>query len=152
MYVNDAVFEGDQHVFCLNPTGAGTHTDMAIGGTAPAATNWDSVQETPEDDDVTYVDSGTAGDVDTYACSDITSLAGSVLYVAVNLVSRKDDAGARTLAAIVRPSGTDYQGADIGVLDTYADAQTIYEVNPDSAAAWTLTEVNGGEYGQKLVA
>lgn len=151
LYVNDAQFEGDQHVFCLNPNGAGFDTHWAIGGSAPAATNWDSVQETPEDDDVTYVSSATAGDIDTYALTDITSLAGSVLYVAVNVVSRKDDAGARTIAAVVRPSIVDQLGAAFGVLDQYADAQTVFELNPDNAAPWTLADVNGAQAGVKLV-
>ncbi len=151
VYVNDAAAEGDQHVFTLDPNGAGADTHWTIGGTAPAATNWGGVHETPEDDDVTYNSDATAGDIDTYTLSDITSTAGSVLYVAVNIVSRKDDAGARNLAAVVRPSTTDQVGATFGILDTYADQQTIWETNPDNSAPWTLADVNGSQAGIKLV-
>ena len=59
-------FLGDISVVPLLPNGAGSSTQFAIGGSAPAATNWQSVDETPPDDDVTYVFSSTAGQEDLY--------------------------------------------------------------------------------------
>jgi hypothetical protein len=53
---------------------------------------------------------------------------------------------------MVRISTTNYAGAtSAGLATTYADKITMYETSPATAAAWTVTEIDGAEFGCKLV-
>ena len=100
-------FIGDQRVEVIRPSGAGTHTDFSYSG---GASNYQSVNESSQDGDTSYVYSATLNNQDTYAMGDLSTPPYSVAAVQVVLVSRKDDAGTRLAAAAIRTGGVDYQG------------------------------------------
>ena len=139
---------GDVRVEALRPSGAGATTQM----TPSVGANYECVDDTTPDADTTYVSSATAGNKDTYACGDLTSTTGTVKALVVHAYARKDDAGERTLKAVVRHGGTDYEHSDARqVLDSYRCLSWIFETNPGTGSAWTISDVNGAEFGQKLV-
>ncbi len=145
-------FLGDLVVKALLPTGNGTQNNFAIGGTAPAATNWQSVNENPPDDNTTYVKDGVAGDIDRYTYGAL-GITGNVKAVVVNLRAEKDDAGTRTIRAATKSGLTvGDNGSDFTLsFSSYADFQGIFETDPNTpGTAWTVTNVNAAEFGVKV--
>lgn len=141
---------GDCRVAPLFPAGAGAYTEFTT--LVGAATQWEATDETAADDDASYIASATPGQRSTFATGNLPAgIAGVVAAVVVNHESRKDDAGTRTVAGMVRLAAVDAAGAGVNVGNTYAVAQEIFEADP-SAAAWTVANVDAAEYGAKEVA
>lgn len=139
-------FLGPVRAKCIFPDGAGASTDF----TPSAGSNYQNVDEASQDGDTTYNSEATAGDHDTYTFGAV-GVTGTVKAVQVNLMVRSDGAGAETIAPMVRISSTDYQGTTQGITTGYTDVSQIYETSPATAAAWTVTEIDGAEFGIKLV-
>lgn len=152
LYVCDASgsvnndFLGDCRVECLLPSGAGTNTAF----TASTGANYTCVDENPATDDTDYVESSTATQKDTYAMGNLSSTANAVYGVQTCMTARKTDAGARSVAAVVRSGSTDYDGATVSLADTYSILTEIRETDPNNGS-WTPTTVNAMEAGIKLV-
>lgn len=140
-------FLGDNRVEAIMPTGAGANTDW----TPLSPPNFSEVNEIPPDGDTSYVSSSTPGDVDTYAFGNLTAITTGVKGVQVNILNRKDDAGTREIAPVVRSGGTDYTGNTFSVLDNYSTAVQVYEEDPDTSAAWSVAGVNAAEFGQEVI-
>jgi hypothetical protein len=139
---------GDIRVDLLIPTAEGNTTQMTpLSGTDNAL----MADETPPDDDTTYNSSATAGDKDTYVTSNVSS-AGTIHGLRLRARARKTDAGARSIATVIRSGGTDYDGTTTGLGTAYLYYSTDYYTNPNTAAAWTSTEVNAIEIGAKVAA
>ena len=58
----------------------------------------------------------------------------------------KSDSGTIQARAMARSASTDATGADKAISTTYAPHDEIFELDP-SAAAWTITTINGAEFG-----
>lgn len=140
-------FVGDCRVEALFPTGAGTTTQW----TPSAGANWQCVDENPPTDDTDYVESSTAGQKDTYAMGDLASVPTAIFGVQTCLLARKTDAGSRSVAAVIRSGGADYDGATVALADTYAYLLEVREQDPDGPASWTAAKVSAMEAGLKLV-
>jgi hypothetical protein len=142
-------FLGDIRVAAVLPSGAGNSTQW----TPSAGSNFQNVDETPPDDDTTYNSEATASDKDTFAMGNIPSTPTTIYGVMQGARHRKDDAGSRTLRQVVRSGGTDYEGSDISVSDTYQFTfEPVRETDPNTAAAWTESGFNAVEAGYKLQA
>lgn len=141
-------FLGDIRVAALLPSGAGSTTQW----TPSAGSNYQNVDETPPDDDTTYNSTSTASNKDTFAMGNLPSAASTVHGIQEGTRHRKDDAGSRTLRQVVRSGGTDYEGGDIAVGDSYAYTFSIRETDPNTSAAWTGTNIDALEAGYKLQA
>jgi len=145
-------FLGDVHVETLFPSADGAHTDFTPNS---GSNHFDRVNDqagTFPDDDTTYVSDATVGHRDSYAYDDLSVLTGTIFGVQTVQDARKDDAGTRQIAAVARVSGTDYDGATVTLGTTYAMGTEIRETNPNTSAAWTVSDVNGAEFGIKVVA
>jgi hypothetical protein len=145
---NNNDFLGDSRVETLRPNGAGYSTQFSHTG---GSSNWQSVDETTEDGDSTYVSDATAGDIDSYTVGDLSTTPSSIFGVQTTMVLRKDDAGSRTVNNLVRISSTNYLGSNVTVTDSYSFSIRIMETSPATSVLWTSTEVNGLEMGIKLV-
>jgi hypothetical protein len=136
----------------IYPDAPGSQTDWSIGGTAPAATNWQSVDETSPDDDVTYVNSDTVGDQDLYEMQDISATASSVVGLLCNARMKKDDATVREYALLVESGGTVAQLATRTTpYGAYTNQQDVSELNPDTGSLWTVAEVNAMTAGIEVI-
>jgi hypothetical protein len=140
-------FLGDVRVETLYPAGAGNSSQW----TPSAGANYACVDDVTPNDDTDFVSSSTIGQRDTYTMSNLGGNPPSIVGVQTLLLNRKDDAGSRQMAAVVRSGGSDYDGASVSVFDTYSYATEIRETDPGTAAAWTVTGVNSMEAGIKLV-
>ncbi len=133
----------------LRPNGAGNETALSIGGTSPAASNWESVDEVSSDDDVTYVEaSGGVYATDLYNLDD-TSLSGAIRRVTiyVNCKGTKLGVGACTR---IKTHGAARNGDDITLTTSYANYSTTYDMNPETEEAWTWDEINALQAGVGL--
>lgn len=147
-FFDNAGFRGDCKVETLRPTGAGNST----GWTPSTGSNYQNVDDTTPDDDSTYNSAATAGDKDTFALGNLATTSGSVLGLVQVVRFRKDDAGSRSIATVVRTGATDYDGSTASSSTTYGYTRTLRETNPNTTSAWTISEVNGMEAGYKVVA
>lgn len=139
-------FLGDVRVSALYPTGAGAHAAW----TPDSGSNYARVNEALADGDTSYVSSSTPGSIDTSAFADMDA-AAAVAAVQRNLYARKDDAGVRQIAPVIRQSGNDYVGSTVTLASSYALYSQIYNQDP-LGADWTPTTVNANENGFKEIA
>lgn len=148
-------FLGECRIITTLPNADNTTTPGTNKTWTPNAgtTHSTQVDETNPNDDTDYISSATAGQVDTFQYPDITAT-GTIAGVQVNLCDRKDDAGTRTLCAEYRSgAGTNYDGAtSISPGSAYLIHRQIWETDPATSAAWTVANINAGEFGVKCVA
>ena len=114
--------------------------------------NFNFVNESPADDDSSYVSSSTVGNLDRYVFSPV--VATSIAAIAVNLVARKDDSSTRTIRAVTLSGSTQTDnGSDFALSQSaYANYQGIFETDPNTGVAWNSTGANNAEFGIKETA
>ena len=147
-------FLGDIYVETLLPDGAGNSS----GWTPLSGSNYQNVDEQAVDDDTTYVSTNTATTTDTYTYSNL-AVNTTVNAVQTVAVARFDDGGPHSIAHVARPGGTDNIGTtqampfyvNGGSGGSYLDYFEPWDVNPDTAAAWTAAQVNASEFGIRLI-
>lgn len=142
-------FLGDVRVQPLMPSADG---DLSQLTPSSGATHYNLVDEVPPDGDASYVSSATAGNVDLYQLADLAAVSGNVYGVQVMAFARKDDAGTRTLAPVIKTGGVEYDGTTVGLGMTYAYLRDLWERNPQTAVPWTIADVNALQAGVKVVA
>jgi len=136
-------FLGDVRVDARLPTAAGATT----GWTPSAGANWACVDDAAPNDDTDYVTAATAALTDTYTVQD-APVAGATIYGVQHCLSvKKTDAGACTVAPVIRSGGVDYVGTAANPGTTYGYALSIAAVNPATGVAWTEAGFNAAEFG-----
>ena len=146
-YATGSDFQGDCRVLTKLPSGEGALSDWTPStGTDNAAL----VDETAPNGDTDYVSSSTANQRDTYLYPDL-GVTGTVKAVQVNMYARKDDAGTRQIAPVIRQGGSNFDGTAQNLSTTFAYYWQLYTQDPNSAAAWNVAGVNSAEFGIKEV-
>lgn len=140
-------FLGDVRVQAIYPTGAGNYTQW----TPLSGSNYQNVDENPATDDTDYNYSGTAAQKDSFVFGDVTPTTGTVYGVLVNLVARKDDAGARSLRSLIRLSSTDANATAQTIGSSYANYQFVHETKPGSGS-FSISDINSSEFGYEITA
>lgn len=141
-------FLGDCRIETLYPGAAGNYTQFTANG---AATNWQATSETPADDDTSFVNSNNVNDKDSYAFTNPSGTITTVFAIQVCMRARKDNAGARTFARLVRIAGTDYVGSEFSLGTDYQLFTEIIELSPNTSANWTSSEITALEAGVKVI-
>jgi hypothetical protein len=118
--------------------------------TPNAGTNWSNVNEIPPNDDTSYNFSNTVGDTDVFVCAPPT-LTGVIPAVKINFRARKDDAGVRELAPIIRPTTTNHQGPAIEINPNYFNRGYMWTTNPDTGQAWNPGDIANLKFGYRIV-
>jgi hypothetical protein len=96
-----------------------------------------------------YNASATVGAKDTYNYPPMT-LHGAILGVQTVLYVQKSDAAARTVCAVLRSGGADYDGANVAPATTYKYFSEARGLNPAGATAWTESAIAALEAGMKV--
>lgn len=152
-YCDDAgtvnnTYLGDVRLGAIYPNGVGSSTVWTPVG---IAANWGAVSEHSPDDDTTYVWANTVGNDDLYTMDDVAATVSGIKGLLINCRIRKDDATARTYAALVKPSGSAAsEVATRTVPGGYSNQQDVSELNPATSAAWTAAQVNAMEAGIRV--
>jgi hypothetical protein len=142
-----ADFLGITRVVALNPTGPGNYSEW----TPNYAGNHVNVADEMCDDDNSFNQSSTANQIDSFPLHELP--AGATVYGVQHVIIARQDAGAgRTIAPLARISSTNYLGTNYATGVSYgADIEPL-TISPASAAQWTVAEINGAEFGYKLIA
>jgi hypothetical protein len=143
-------FLGNVRVKTQFTAGAGDLTQFAIGGSAPAATNWQSVLNKALDD-TKFVSSPTVGQEDLYAIEAILTSA-QVHGVQVRSGMRQDDSTQRVGHNVLKMGGVSAEGGDHYLNQSYTHYMDIFELNPSTGLGMTGTQLNAGQIGPKVAA
>jgi len=130
----NAVLGEGSRIYTKLPNGAGAFTNWTPNG---AAANWQCVDETPPDDNTTYVSSTTTVE-DNYAVG-TAGFTGSVNGLVRRSRISKNDAAAHTFQAGVRSGGVDQLGTAVTVPSSFAYFDVFSATDPNTSAAWTAS-------------
>lgn len=141
-----AAILGDQRIFEQFPDSAGDLTQWTPQGFAG---NFQNVNENPADGDATYNQTATLNNEDLYNLQ-ATGASGTINGVQVTSMIRKDDVGARSAQNRIKTGGSTFSGTSTVLISTYVCLLTEYAVNPNTAVAWTVSDLNALQAGIKL--
>lgn len=154
-YANDGTgstnntFWGDIRVVATVPTSDGNYTSFSVTGAGSAHA---AVNEEPPDGDTSYVSDNTPGDRETFVFPGPSGSMKTALAIQTVLDAKKDSTGARSIAASLRISSTDYDGATVFPNTQYVFYVEQRPINPNTGVAWTTVEFTSGvEAGLTIV-
>lgn len=138
-------FLGEIRCWPLVPNGNGNYSQL-VGSDGNSVNNYQQVDEgiSVASD---YNGSPNVGDKDTYTYTDLTPSTGTVLSVKLVTAALKSDAGTKQFRPLLRISGTDYPSTDRNLGTSEQRFEQLYTTSPATAAAWTISEINGAEAG-----
>jgi len=144
---NDDVL-GDVRVITVLPsTGNGSNTDFTLStGTDHGAV----VDEAAPNGDTDYAYSSTQNHVDTYNFPALGAT-GVVYGVQLNLNAKKTDSGTREIAGVARPVATNRIGATRALTTSYVYHRQVWDYSPETDSDWTVAEIDGSEFGVKVI-
>ncbi len=137
-------FLGSRKVTTLFPTAEGDSSDYTP---STGSDNSAVVDDNPHNSATDYVESSTSGHTDLYQYSNVSNM-GTINGVSVNTVCAQSDGTPFSLKTHVKSGSTDSEDAGQAI-GTTSDVtrKRILETNPDTAAAWTQSEVNAAQFG-----
>ncbi len=103
------------------------------------------VDDSTPDDDTTYNASTTIGFIDTYNFAAV-GYTGTVKGVGIRN-DCKADSGVAGIRNVSRISSTNYFSSAIALTSSYTICINIQELSPATAGAWTVSEIDGAEFG-----
>jgi hypothetical protein len=122
--------------------------DGSLGQFTPSSgsDNGAMVDETTPNSDTDYNESTGVGNIDTYNFANL-GVVGSVVGLQVKNYT-KAQAGSVTVRAVQRISGTNYFNTAQSIASSYAYGPlVISEQSPASATDYTVSEIDGAEFG-----
>lgn len=140
----------------MSATGASNQWANDSGGAQSA--NWDQVNDSglvgPDEVGIGgTISSDTNGHLDLYNATDLSQITGNIHAVMVGIQAVMTAAGSRTLRFKYRdPDTTVVNGNSFVVASTVYDEFTqVFNVNPNSGAAWDVNEIDDGQFGVEVV-
>ena len=147
-YITDTATRlGESRIDVLRPS-----ADTATADWTPlSGTRASNVDDTTQDGDTTYVSDATVGHKDLYDVANLPISPTTVRAVQTILFARKDDAALRQIRNNLKSGTTAANGTTRTLGSSYAMFTDLYELDPNTAAAWTGTTVNAAQLGLELV-
>lgn len=142
-------FLGNCRVWTQFTTGNGPHIDFTIGGSSPAPTNWQSVQNKLINDSQ-FVFSGATGAYDLYTLQAIVN-SPSIFGVQVKGAYRQDTATQLTAHNVIKSGATQVEGVDHLTNQNYVFYKDLWETDPNTGVGFLDTAVNALLIGPKRV-
>lgn len=141
-------FLGDVRIETIKPNANGS-SSMFTGSDGNKIDNYLLVNEaTPSAAD--YVASSVAGDKDLYAFGDLSNPGSVVKGVQINSFAAKSDTGLRSITNLVKSGATEATGSTTALSTSYNTTSDIKELDPATNAAWTVSGINGAEFGVRV--
>ncbi len=140
-YLGAVVVEG------LVPTAEGNSADWGSQG------NTNNGLNVGDTSDTTYNKSDTTGDQDLYVYEDLAEIDGTIYGVQLNSQLAMNEVGTRTVKTQYRdPDTTEVDIESHALSSTLIDSYSnVLEENPHSSAAWTVSDIDDGEFGIEVV-
>jgi hypothetical protein len=144
-------FLGAVKVETLYPQTDAVAAGSNAGLTPSTGTDHGALVDEPTPNTTDYNSSPTVGLKDTYNYPSLT-LTGSILGIQTNLYVAKSDTAPRTVCAVVRAGGVDYDGASVSPLTTFQYFTELRAQNPNTSADWTSSDITSLQAGMKVTA
>ncbi len=138
-------FLGDVTVETIRPDGNGNSSQW-VGSDANSTDNYLLVDESTYSA-ADYVESGTTNNKDLYTYGALAASSGSVKGVMVTGVMQKTASASQSARQITRISGTNYNGSSQALTTSDLPYAQVWEQSPATASDWSISEVNGAEFG-----
>jgi len=142
-------FIGPCFIETIYPTGDGSQKEFT-GSDGDQIDNYLLVDDTFPDDDTTYVESSTSGDIDVYKFANPVGNVGTIR--GINLVNRarKTTTAIGASRNVAKVSGTNYFQNQFPLSRTYDYNDTTLDVNPDTNGPWTVVHFDENEFGMQF--
>lgn len=142
-------FLGDVRALCtIASAGNGTHTDWSC---STGTDRGEMVNEAPPNGATDYVSSGVSGDRVTFNFAAL-GVAGSIYAVQTLAYMKAQVAGVRYAGSTIRISSTDYDAAGVSIGSDWTYQREVHEESPATATDWTVSEIDGAEFGEAVTA
>ena len=139
-------FRGDSVIEGRLPTGDTVTIDWTPSS---GIDHWDLLDDT---NDATFVSSSVATDVDLLTFDSLSFITGTIYGVMAMMQVGLDVTGTRTVRHKCLSGATTGNGASQVVGTTgFTSLYEIWEQDPNTAAAWTLANLNAADFGYELV-
>jgi hypothetical protein len=144
--VDTANWIGPSRIYGLTATSNGATNNW----TPSSGSNYECVDERPPSDS-DYVTTDGIGNLDLYTLSDLPGAAYGVKCVQVATRMYKEVSSTpQNVNLAVRTAGSNYFSSDIPVPDSVGvNLYNIWEENPDTLSAWTVSDINSLQAGYK---
>ena len=130
----------------LLPTGDDTHNWTPSTG----STGYEVVDNT-EIEDTTYISNSTIDTIELWSYADLSEIDSDIIAIQQHTRVATDDVGMRTVDILCESGATtdtdSYGIATDGGFDILA---TIYETDPNTSSAWTISNLNAANFGVKV--
>jgi hypothetical protein len=135
---------GNRRVDALLPDGAGDDTNW----TPSAGSNYQNVDDGALlDEDTTYNETSTDAHDDLYSYDDLPGDASTVDGLMI-VTDVRVTTGSMDLSQNIKTGSTEYPGTPDTVVSTsYVTLTRLEEDDPDTSVAWTVSGVNGAQFG-----
>lgn len=138
---------GSWYIEGIVPNGVGDSSQL----TPTSGDNYTNVDEIPDDGDTSTVSSASAGDQDLYEYENLTAFAsGGFSIKATQILSVAEQDGGESLISVVKSGTTTDKDTAQSLGTVYETLSRIVEDNPDTASAWTESEVNNAQFGVEV--
>lgn len=134
----------------LRPNESGDDTELNSSG---CADNFECVDEVTADEDGSYVYTSSSSQwrTDVFRLEDHITGSGSISRVVVYWRGCKTGLATNRFGkAVIRISGTDYEGAQQALTTSWTDYSETWVTNPATGLAWTWTDIDDLEAGITL--
>lgn len=154
LYINDGTgstnntFWGDIRAVALLPTGNGYYTSFTAVGAGSA---YQAVNDNPPDDNTSFIQAAASGTRASFTFPTPSDSIVTALALQTVIDAEVESAGSRSIAASLRMSGTDYDGATVSLSTNYVFYCEPRGENPATSAAWGSTDFNSLEAGLEIV-
>lgn len=141
LILSDTALTYDPFVYALRPDGNGS----ATGWTGA----FGDVDEIAADNDTTFISTSSAATKEAVTLESTTTagVVGAIKSVK-SLAIVRDEGGVASIETYIRPVSTDREGNEnVDPGTTYVGIGTVWDTNPDTAAAWAASELDATELG-----
>lgn len=159
IYLNDTAgtknndYNGDTFIVGILPNADGTHTDWTPGTGVTHYVLVDDVGTSSPSDGTNVISSDQNGDKDSFEFEDLVGVTGTVQAVMLEVQAAMAAAGSRTIRPFFRSGGgSEANGTSVAVSSqTFASFLEIFEDDPVAVGDWTVSELDGGEWGVEVI-
>jgi hypothetical protein len=142
-------FLGDVQVETIRPDGNGNSSQW-VGSDGNSTDNYLLVDEATYDA-LDFVESATTNNKDLYTYGALAASTGTVKGVMALGTMAKTATAAQSARQITRIGGTNYNGSSVTLDTSDLPRRQVWEVSPATSSDWTISEVNGAEFGVEVL-
>lgn len=140
-------FIGPQMISTIRPAQNGNYAQFTSNFGKHSA----NVGATYPDGDQSFNHTATPDSIDTFVMNHAAISSGTIAGVQHVLYAKQDAGAARVIAPVQRSGSTDYVGTNKNLSTSYQVLLDVAEVDPATAAPYTISNLAAAEFGYKLV-